>query len=159
MPNRSFRGVVRGIRVLIAVLITLAGLIGILLPSLEESAQAQSTESGNQQSNVLLIRLDSAIDGVSSRFIERGLDRAEEEDLQLVVLMLNTPGGLLDATRDIIGSILMSEVPIAVYVAPSGAQAASAGTFVGAAAHILAMAPTAPMPIRTTRSGIVGHCQ
>lgn len=142
MPNRSFRGVVRGIRVLIAVLITLAGLIGILLPSLEESAQAQSTESGNQQSNVLLIRLDSAIDGVSSRFIERGLDRAEEEDLHLVVLMLNTPGGLLDATRDIIGSILMSEVPIAVYVAPSGAQAASAGTFVGAAAHILAMAPT-----------------
>jgi len=111
MPNRSFRGVVRGIRVLIAVLITLAGLIGILLPSLEESAQAQSTESGNQQSNVLLIRLDSAIDGVSSRFIERGLDRAEEEDLQLVVLMLNTPGGLLDATRDIIGSILMSECP------------------------------------------------
>ncbi|MBT3996349.1 MAG: nodulation protein NfeD [Chloroflexi bacterium] len=142
MPNRSFRGVVRGIRVLIAVLITLAGLIGILLPALEESAQAQSAESGNQQPKVLLVRLDGAIDGVSSQFIERGLDRAEEKDFQLVVLMLNTPGGLLDATRDIIESILVSEIPIAVYVAPDGAQAASAGTFVGAAAHILAMAPT-----------------
>ncbi len=142
VPNRSFRGVVRSIRVLIAVLMTLIGLIGILLPAVGEIAHAQSVESGNQQSKVLLIRLDGAIDGVSSRFIDRGLDRAEEEDFQLVVLMMNTPGGLLDATRDIIESILASEVPIAVYVAPDGAQAASAGTFVGAAAHILAMAPT-----------------
>ena len=142
VPNRSFRGVVRDIRVLTAVLMTLAGLIGILLPSPSESVHAQSVDSGNQEPKVLLIRLDGAIDGVSSRFIERGLDRAEEEDFQLVMLMLNTPGGLLDATRDIIESMLASQVPIAVYVAPDGAQAASAGTFVGAAAHILAMAPT-----------------
>ena len=142
VPNRSIRGVVRDIRVLTAVLMTLAGLIGILLPSPGESVYAQSVDSGNQEPKALLIRLDGAIDGVSSRFIDRGLDRAEEEDFQLVVFMLNTPGGLLDATRDIVESILASSVPIAVYVAPDGAQAASAGTFVGAAAHILAMAPT-----------------
>jgi membrane-bound serine protease (ClpP class) len=56
--------------------------------------------------------------------------------------MIDTPGGLLDATRDIVEAILGSDVPVVVYVAPEGAQAASAGTFVGAAADILAMAPT-----------------
>ena len=142
MPNRSFRVVMRVIRVLIAVFITLAGTTAILLPSSGEYVQAQSNDSRDQKPPVLLVRLDGAIDGVTSRYIDRGIDRASAEDFQLVVLMLNTPGGLLDATRDIMESILASEVPVAVYVAPDGAQAASAGTFVGAAAHILAMAPT-----------------
>ena len=142
VPNRSFRVVVRVIRVLIAVLITLAGMTGILLSSFGESAQAQSDDARDQEPRVLLVRLDGSIDGVTSRFIDRGLERADEEDFQLVVLMLDTPGGLLDATRDITESILSSKVPVVVYVGPDGAQAASAGTFVGASAHILVMAPT-----------------
>lgn len=137
MTKLSMKRVLRAVRVLIAVLITLAGLWGISVSG-EQPAIAQSAEIDK---NVVLIRLDGAIDGVSARFIDRGLSTAVEQDAQLVVLMLDTPGGLLDATRDIVASILASEVPVAVYVAPEGAQAASAGTFIGASADILAMAP------------------
>jgi len=127
----------RAVRVLLAVLVMLAGLWGMSFSG-DQPAFAQSTDN---DTTVVLIRLDGAIDGVSARFIARGLDTAVEQDAQLVVLMLDTPGGLLDATRDIVASILASEVPVAVYVAPEGARAASAGTFIGASADILAMAP------------------
>ncbi|HIN14160.1 MAG TPA: hypothetical protein EYM69_00770, partial [Dehalococcoidia bacterium] len=133
----------RPARVLIAALVTLIGLWGLASGDGSyggtRTVAAQSAAPG---SNVVLIRLDGAIDGVTARFIERGLRITAEQDSELVVLMLNTPGGLLDATRDIVEVIMASEVPVAVYVAPEGAQAASAGTFVGAAANILAMAPT-----------------
>ncbi len=135
-------GVLRIGRVLPAVLVTLVGLWGILAPPAVQSASAQSSGTGEQDASVVLLRLDGAIDGVTARFIERGLGTAVSQRSQLVVLMLDTPGGLLGATRDIVESILASPVPVVVYVAPEGAQAASAGTFIGAAADILAMAPT-----------------
>ena len=137
MTKLLMNRVLRFVRVLIAVLVTLAGLWGMSFSS-ERPVNAQSTDI---DTNVVLIRLDGAIDGVSARFIDRGLDTAVEQDAQLVVLMLDTPGGLLDATRGIVASILASEVPVAVYVAPEGARAASAGVFIGASADILAMAP------------------
>jgi membrane-bound serine protease (ClpP class) len=132
----------KAVRVLIAVLVILAGLWGTLNTGSSgvQPVSAQSSEPA--PANVVLIRLDGAIDGVTARFIKRGLATAVEQDAELVVLMLDTPGGLLDATRDIVESFLLSQVPIVVYVAPVGAQAASAGTFVGAAADILVMAPT-----------------
>lgn len=137
MTKLLMNRVLRAVRVLIAVLVTLAGLWGMSFSS-ERPVNAQSTDI---DTNVVLIRLDGAIDGVSARFIDRGLDTAVEQDAQLVVLMLDTPGGLLEATRGIVASILASEVPVAVYVAPEGARAASAGVFIGASADILAMAP------------------
>ena len=143
MADFSLGKFARPARVLIAALVTLIGLWGLASGDGPyggtRTVAAQSTAPG---SNVVLIRLDGAIDGVTARFIERGLRITAEQDSELVVLMLNTPGGLLDATRDIVEVIMASGVPVAVYVAPEGAQAASAGTFVGAAANILAMAPT-----------------
>ena len=137
MTKLLMKRALRAVRVLLAVLVMLAGLWGMSFSG-DQPAFAQSTDN---DTTVVLIRLDGAIDGVSARFIARGLDSAVEQDAQLVVLMLDTPGGLLDATRDIVASILASEVPVAVYVAPEGARAASAGTFIGASADILAMAP------------------
>ena len=137
MTKLLMKRALRAVRVLLAVLVMLAGLWGMSFSG-DQPAFAQSTDN---DTTVVLIRLDGAIDGVSARFIARGLDTAVEQDAQLVVLMLDTPGGLLDATRDIVASILASEVPVAVYVAPEGARAASAGTFIGASADILAMAP------------------
>ncbi len=134
--------VLRASRVLIPVLLVLIGLLGILNSPRVPHALAQSTEIADSTSDVVLVRLDGAIDGVSARFIKRGIESAESREAELVVLMIDTPGGLLDATRDIVEAILGSDVPVVVYVAPEGAQAASAGTFVGAAADILAMAPT-----------------
>lgn len=103
----------------------------------DQPAQAQLTQTGR---GVYLIKLDRAIDPVSQRYLVRQLDQAQGE-YALVIIQLDTPGGLLDSTRKMVNAILESRVPTAVYVAPAGAHAASAGTFIGAAANILAMAP------------------
>ena len=90
--------------------------------------------------SVHVILLDRAIDPVSERYLVRELEDAHGW-FALVVILLDTPGGLLDSTRGMVNAILESRVPVAVYVSPSGAHAASAGTFIAAAANILAMAP------------------
>ncbi len=85
--------------------------------------------------------IDGVIDIISTRYLDRIVDEALETEAELLVVQLNTPGGLADSTRDMVGLILGSRVPVAVYVSPAGAQAASAGTFITAAAHFAAMAP------------------
>lgn len=84
---------------------------------------------------------DQAISPVTARFVERAIRQAEQERAQCLILVLDTPGGLVDSTRGIVRGILSSEVPVVVYVAPSGARAASAGVFITLAAHLSAMAP------------------
>ena len=71
-----------------------------------------------------------------------GIARAADEGAQCLIIRLNTPGGLLKSTRDIVSDLLTAPVPVVVYVSPSGAQAASAGTFIALAAHIAAMDAT-----------------
>lgn len=90
---------------------------------------------------VFLMPLNDAIGPASEDFILRGLQRAEKDGAQLLVLQLDTPGGLDTSMRAIIKAILSSPVPVATFVAPSGARAASAGTYILYASHIAAMAP------------------
>ena len=90
---------------------------------------------------VALVDINGAIDPVNARFLSRTLDKAESEGAQMVVIRLDTPGGLLSSTRDMVEAILEARVPVAVYVAPQGAHAASAGTFITAAANLAVMAP------------------
>lgn len=90
---------------------------------------------------VLVMPVDGAIGPATSDYIVRGIDKAEHEGFQLVVIELDTPGGLETSMRIIIRKILSSSVPVAVYVTPSGARAASAGTYILYASHIAAMAP------------------
>jgi membrane-bound serine protease (ClpP class) len=90
---------------------------------------------------VHVITLDATINPATADFIHQSIDRAASENAECLVIRLNTPGGLLKSTRMIVSDLLTARVPVVVYVAPSGAQAASAGTFIALAAHIAAMAP------------------
>jgi membrane-bound serine protease (ClpP class) len=89
----------------------------------------------------VVVDVKGAIGVGTGQLIEQAVLRARSDRAGLVVLRLDTPGGLVSATRDIVGTILGSPVPVVVFVAPSGARAASAGTYIAYAAHIAAMAP------------------
>jgi len=91
--------------------------------------------------SIVRIPIDSSINPITRDIIVRGLNEAADTGAALVVIELDTPGGLLDSTRDIVAAELASPVPVVVFVAPSGARAASAGAFITLAANVAAMAP------------------
>src|ERR1700758_2006524 len=111
----------------------LAGLVAILCLGLS----AVWAKAGT----AFLINIDGAIGPATASYISRSTDEAKSQGAQCLIIQLNTPGGLLDSTRVIVQKLLTSPVPVVVYVAPTGATAASAGCFITLSADIAAMAP------------------
>ena len=94
------------------------------LAAAEEKAAASAPNG-----TALLLEIRDAIGPATSRFFVRTLDRASERKARLIILEMDTPGGLDSAMRDMIQAILASPIPVAIYIAPSGSRAASAGTY------------------------------
>jgi membrane-bound serine protease (ClpP class) len=106
-----------------------------------------------QVSHVLVIKVTGTIDPVKERFISRAIRKAEQDRAALVLIELDTPGGLFSSTRDIVEELLEAPVPVVVYVSPRGARAGSAGTFIAAAGHFAVMAPGSNIGAATPISG------
>ena len=130
MPKRvHIRRLISGCSA-VALLLALAGPL---------AAAAWAQES--QGPHAVVITVDGIINPVKERYIKRAIEEAASGGASLVIIRLDTPGGLLDSTRDIVERLLVSPTPTAVYVSPAGARAGSAGTFITAAANFAVMAP------------------
>ena len=90
---------------------------------------------------VVVITINEGINPSTAEYIVQGIEKAKKENAECLIINLNTPGGLLTSTREIVTNILQSQVPVVVYVSPTGAHAGSAGVFITLAANIAAMAP------------------
>lgn len=122
-------------------------LLGLFLISAHIAGQEAA------RANAVMLEVKGPIGPAVSDFIGRNIEKASENGSQAVILMMDTPGGLDTSMRDIIRAILAAPIPVVVYVAPSGARAASAGTYILYASHVAVMAPATnlgaatPIPI------------
>jgi len=96
---------------------------------------------GYSSAQIVKVKVDDTIQPISAEYIDRAIAHAKQTNADAVLIDINTPGGLVDSTRDIIQKILASPVPVIVYVTPTGARAASAGFFILESADVAAMSP------------------
>lgn len=138
--TRKTAGTVRLFVLSMAFSLALLGMMGQAL------AQSPTAET-------LVMEIEGPINPVKERYLARSLRQAGESGASLLIMRLDTPGGLLDSTRKMVEMQLESDIPMVVYVAPSGAQAGSAGTFLTAAANVAVMAPGTNIGAATPVSG------
>lgn len=136
-PGASLPGWHTPVRRFAAALLFASGVLLLFIS--QQTAAAQEPQAGAPV--IRVIDMNTTVDIVSARYLKRAINGANDDGAELIVIELDTPGGSLDSTRDMVTSILGSRVPVVVFVSPEGAQAASAGTFISAASGLLAMAP------------------
>ena len=93
------------------------------------------------ENQIVVLKISGAINPAVAEFVSHEIYRANEDQQELIVLNMDTPGGLDTSMRQIIKKIQVSEIPVVTYVSPSGSRAASAGAFIAIASHIAVMAP------------------
>lgn len=120
-----------------------AGFLWILMSLIAATLTAFAADDQNAAATtVAVIRINGAINPLTAEYITDAINEAVDEKRECLIIELDTPGGLMESTRLITKAMLASEVPVVVYVSPTGARAASAGVFITYASHIAAMAPT-----------------
>jgi membrane-bound serine protease (ClpP class) len=105
------------------------------------AAPAAVQDPAADRPRAIVIEYDGIIHPVAAEFIDEAITRADTSGAAILVLVLRTPGGLLDSTRTIVSRMIAARTPIAVFVGPAGARAASAGFIIALAADVAAMAP------------------
>jgi len=111
--------------------------LGIIIAALSARGLALQPRADGE---IIYAQLEASINPITKDYVLRVIERAREDEASMVILRLDTPGGLVNSTKDIVDAILNAHVPVVVYVGPAGAWAASAGTFITMAAHVAAMA-------------------
>ena len=119
----------------IAIVLLVLGLAGLALAAFDKEANAASRKA-------LYMKIEGPIMPLTERFLSRAIKEADESGARLLIVELNTPGGLLKTTESMIDTILDAPIPVVVFVSPPGSRAASAGTFITAAGHVAAMSPS-----------------
>ena len=129
LTNKGYQGgrIFRAFRLAFFITLLAAGLV----PSIV----------GGATQSIHVLTVDGTIVPIVADYIDRGIGEAEDKNATVVIIELNTPGGLMDSTEEIVQRIMNADVPVVVYVSPKGAWAASAGTFITLSAHIAAMTP------------------
>jgi membrane-bound serine protease (ClpP class) len=128
-------------RRLVRLVAVVAVVSGLVLAVRAPAAPPASNVPASSARQVATITIEGVISPVTLRLIEAAVDRATTERVQALVILLDTPGGLERSTRAIVQRMLNAEIPVVVYVSPTGARAASAGVFITLAANVAAMAP------------------
>lgn len=126
----------------LAFTVLIAAGVALLANAFAPVTHAQLQDEAQGQPTVVVLSVDGAIGPATRDYLVAGIETAEAQSATLVVIEMDTPGGLSDSMRDIIKKILNAEVPVATWVGPPGARAASAGTYILYASHIAAMAPS-----------------
>lgn len=127
----------------------LAILVAVLAILVAAGWDGAARAQGAGDAPVVLIDISGAIGFVSAAHLARGVEQAASKSAPALIVRMDTPGGLLSSTREMIHTILASRVPVIMYVAPNGSRAASAGTYLLYAAHVAAMAPSTHMGAAT----------
>lgn len=113
----------------------------LALQDSQEAADSLSVSGSTTESTVSVIRVDGTIGPTVTQYIRRGIRESIENGDEVLIIEMDTPGGLLDSTQEIVQEMLGTDHPLVVYVSPRGANAGSAGTFITLAAHVAVMAP------------------
>lgn len=126
-------------------------LLGMVLTLMDGVQAARPSQS--EQASVLVLTFRGAVTPVLRQYLTAAITAAQVEDAEAIILQLDTPGGSVEVTKQVVQEMLASPVPVVVYVAPAAAQAGSAGTFITLAGHVAAMAPGSSIGAASPVSG------